>query len=370
MRWLAIVLLLSGTKPAAAGLGQMNSAFDLKAMLDVYARGDFDRAVQMAPADLGPLQLRFVQDGPAWIDADPAHAGERRALVAAFLLELAEARYESDGHRFLDLIEWMCIQLRAAGPPTEFERAWHAASHALAGRSRSRTYLLGEYARLPHQRPSTAKPSDPQHPPARHLMHALERFPDDPQFQLSRVVAWTWGRDEEPRRNASARVREALDGTRGRVPPQMEALVTLEPLTKIPDVSAEAHLRAGLIYFTVRDYAAALRAFEAAIPVATEPSMRYLAHFNAGRALEAASRADSAIDEYRRALEIIPGAESATVAIAGLQFGRDEREEAIDRINIVFNKRPGATDPGRLIGYGSYFRWPSLRNAMRAELPR
>src|SRR5690349_731070 len=106
---------------------EAQGSFDLKAMLDTYARGEYDRAVQMAPADLGPLQLRFVQDGPAWINADPAHADRRRAVVASFLLELAESRYESDGHRFLDLVEWMCIQLRAAGPPTEFERAWHAA---------------------------------------------------------------------------------------------------------------------------------------------------------------------------------------------------------------------------------------------------
>ena len=366
MRWPAIAIFLATTTL------QGQSHFDLKAMLDAYSRGDYDRAVRMAPADLGPLQLRFVQDGPAWINADPSHLDARRAVVAAFLLELAEARYESDGHRFLDLVEWMCIQLRAAGPPTEFERAWHAASHAIAGRSRSRTYLLGEYARLPHQKPSTAQPSDPQHPPARHLMHALERFPGDPQFQLSRVVAWTWGRDGEPLRNAKPSVRDAIEGARrtARVPPQLEALVTLGPLKEIPAVAAEAHLRAGLVYFTVRDYPAALREFEAAQPIATEPGLKYLAHFNAGRSLEAASRFDSAMDEYRRALEIMPGAESATVALASLQFARDEREDAIERINGVFNKRPGATDPGRLIGYGSYFRWPALKAAMRAELPR
>ena len=363
---LSPAFILAISMPLAARQG----AFDLKAMLDAYARGEYDRAVQMAPADLGPLQLRFVQDGPAWINAEPARADARRAVVASFLLELAAARYESDGMRFLDLIEWMCIQLRAAGPPTEFERAWHAASHAIAGRSRSRTYLLGEYARLPHQKPSTAKPSDPQHPPARHLMHALERFPDDPHFQLSRIVAWTWGRDAEPNRNIGDRLREIIRGPEGniRVAPQMEAIVALEPLTKVPEVAAEANVRAGLVYFTVRDYPAALRAFEAAQPIAQEPAMKYLAHFNAGRALEAASRVDSAMDEYRRALEIVPDAESATVALTSLQFARDEREEAIERINRVFNKRPGDTDPGRLIGYGSFLRWPSLKQSLRTSL--
>ena len=365
MAWISALVVACSSILAAE-----QATFDLKSMLDVYARGAYDRAVQMAPADLGPLQLRFVQDGPAWIDADPAHAADRRAVVAAFLLELAAARYESEGHRFLDLIEWMCMQIRAAGPPTEFERAWHAASHAIAGRSRSRTYLLGEYARLPHQQPSTAKPSDPQHPPARHLMHAIERFPDDPHFQLSRIVAWTWGRDSEPNRNAGDRLREIVRGPGGnvRVAPQLEAIVALEPLLKVPEVAAEAHLRAGLVHFTVRDYAAALRAFEAAQPLATEPALKYLAHFNAGRALEAASRVDAAIEEYRRALEIIPGAESATVALTSLQFARDEREVAIEQIDRVFNKPPGGTDPGRLIGYGSFFRWPSLQRAMRAAL--
>jgi tetratricopeptide (TPR) repeat protein len=369
VRRLAVTLVVLSAMPSLV-TARAQGAFDLKAMLDTYARGDYDRAVQMAPADLGPLQLRFVQDGPAWINADPARADARRAAVAAFLLELAESRYESDGHRFLDLVEWMCIQLRAAGPPTEFERAWHAASHAIAGRSRSRTYLLGEFARLPHQKPSTAKPSDPQHPPARHLMHALERFPDDPQFQLSRIVAWTWGRDGEPNRNASQGVREALEGSRGniRIAPQMEAIVALEPLLKIPATAAEANVRAGLVYFTVRDYPAALRAFEAAQAIATEPAMKYLAHFNAGRALEAASRTDSAMDEYRKALEIMPGAESATVALTSLEFARDEREAAIAQIDTVFNQRPRPTDPGRLIGYGSFVRWPQLKASLRLSL--
>lgn len=341
---------------------------DLRSMLDLYLRGDYDGAVEKASSspDLGPLQLRFVQDAPAWIAADPAHADVRRAAVASLLVEFAAARYESDGYRFLDLIEWMCVQLRRAGPPTDFERAWHAATHALAGRSRSRVYLLGEFARLPHQKPSAAPPSDPQHPPARHLLHALERFPDDPHFQLSRIVAWTWGRDDEPIRNVRARSND--DQRRpARSAPQLEAIVALDPLTKLPDVAAEAWVRIGLIHLTVRDYASALRAFETAQPLATETQMKYLAHFNAGRALEGLSRNDAAIVEYRRALEIVPDAESATIALTSLQFARDDRDEAIQQIDRVFNKRPGPTDPGRLIGYGSFLRFDNLKRDLRTS---
>src|SRR5689334_24024228 len=150
MRRLCLIAVLAW--PAL--LDAQSPSLNLKALLDQYLNGDYDGAVSKAAAvtDLGPLQLRFVQDVPVWIAADPSKADVRRAAAASLLLEFAAARYESDGYRFLDLIEWMCIQLRAAGPPTEFERAWHATSHALAGRSRSRTWKLGEYARLPHQK--------------------------------------------------------------------------------------------------------------------------------------------------------------------------------------------------------------------------
>jgi hypothetical protein len=51
--------------------------------------------------------------------------------------------------------------------------------------------------------------------------------------------------------------------------------------------------------------------------------------------------------------------------MTSLQFARDERDDAIAQIDRVFNKRPGAPDPGRLVGYGSFIHWFELRAAMR-----
>src|SRR5262245_8478941 len=244
-------LLTSLMVAATAVLGADQAALDLKPLLEIYARGDFDGAVQKASAsDLKLLQLRFVQDVPAWITDDPAQAAVRRAAAAAFLVEFAASRYESDGLRFLDLIEWMCVQLRTADPPTEFERSWHAATHALAGRSRSRTWMLGEYARLPHQKPVNPPSvsrleqrivgnNQPPPPPA-HLNHALERFPDDPHFRLTQVVTWSIGRDSEPMRNIKARLLDEFPQLRTRLPAQLDAVAGYEPLTKIADVAAEA----------------------------------------------------------------------------------------------------------------------------------
>jgi len=369
----AVVLLVA---PAARTQG---NGIDLKGLLDIYDQGRYDEAVAKAAAipDLGPFRLRFVQDSPVWVNADPARVEARRSAAAAFLLEVTAARLESDWGRFSDLIEWTCVQLRATATPTAFERSWHAASHALAGRARNRTWMLGESARLPHQKAleqprtvprwaQTMERNQPQ-PPA-HLTHALERFPDDPHFQLSHVVAWTWGRDGEPIRNVGRR--EDDEPRRIRRAPQMEALVSLEPLTAIPEVAAEAWVRMGLVHFSVNDFAAALRAFETAQPIATETSMTYLAYFSAGRTLERLQRVDDAIRAYQRALEIVPDAESATVALTSLQFMRDDRDVAVSAIDRVFNRKPGPADPGRLVGYGSFIRWDALKTAMRAALKR
>jgi len=368
----AVVLLVA---PTARTQG---NGIDLKGLLDTYYQGRYDEAVAKAAAipDLGPFRLRFVQDSPVWVNADPAHLEGRNAAAAGFLLEVTAARLESDWGRFSDLIEWTCVQLRTSGPPTEFERSWHAASHALAGRARNRTWMLGESARLPHQKPleqpgsvprwaQTMQRNQPQ-PPA-HLTHALERFPDDPHFQLSRVVAWTWGRDGEPTRNV--RARDEDDRRLPRRAPQLEAIVTLEPLTAVPEVAAEAWIRLGMVRFTAGDFGAALRAFEAAQPIATDTSMKYLAYFNAARALEGLQRVDDAMRAYQQALEIVPDAESATVALTSLQFMRDDRDVAVSAITRVFNRKPGPPDPGRLIGYGSFLRWPALKAAMRKALP-
>ena len=111
------------------------------------------------------------------------------------------------------------------------------------------------------------------------------------------------------------------------------------------------------------DFASALRAFESAQPIAAEPSIKYLAHFNAGRSLERLSRPDDAVREYRKALEVVPDAESAAIALASVQFMQDDRDAAVSLIDRVFNRSTRRDDPGRLAGYGSFVRWPALKSA-------
>ena len=342
---------------------------NLVSLLETYHSGAHDEAIAKAASikDLGPLRLQFVQQTPGWIGGDSA----RRASVAAFIVELAAARLEDDWGRLSDLIEWTCAQLlRLSGPPTAFERRWHMATTALAGRARVRVWLLGPYARLPHQKP-LRRPLGKDDPPSPlHLLHAIERFPDDPHFQLARVVAWTWGRDSEPMRNMRADWQANLDRWAPSRPAQLEAITAFEPLTRVTEVAAEAWIRTGLIQVTVADHAAALKAFAAAQPLARTPHLKYLAHFLAGRSLEALQKPDEAAAEYRRALDEVPSAESATIALAGLLFLRGDSEPSIAMIEKRFAGNDPSDDPGRLIGYGAYLHWPEIKAAMRAELKK
>jgi tetratricopeptide (TPR) repeat protein len=273
---------------------------------------------------------------------------------------------ETDWGRLVDLIEWICVDLRSGNPSRTFERAWYVASAALAGRARARVWLLGEYAVLPHQPPPRRAPTPPKNPSPQHLIHALDRFPDDPELRLARIVAWTWGRDGEPYRNLTARATTFLTSRRSPAQP----IKALETLVEDPSVGAEALVRIGQLHFAAADAAGALRAFELARPRAASPAVRYLASFLAGRALEALKRPAEAIEQYRRALEVLPDAESAAIALASLQFVGEDRDAAVALLNRAFASPAAEDDPGRLVGYGSYMHWPALRTAMRAELRR
>lgn len=360
---------------AAAAAAPRAQPATVTALFDTYLQGKPDEAVRRAAAldDLGSFRVQYIGETPGWIGAGP-DAPRRRAAAAAFLLEVTHARLEEDWGRFTDLIEWTCEQMRTNGPPTPFERAWDIASVSLAGRARARVWLLGEFAVLPHQlprrRPPAARgrgPSNNANASPMHLMHALERFPDDPELRLARIVAWTWGRDQEPVRNVSEHHTLASFDWR---PPQFEALVSFQPLFDDPAVGAEALIRAGLIRAASGDLDGALRAYVTAQAKAADPTRRYLAFFLAGRALDALGRTGEAIQQFEKALEILPSAESAVIALADLEFAGERREAAAARLATRFGETVRTDDPGRLVGYGSYMRWPELRDAMRREAVR
>ncbi len=184
-----------------------SSGLDLVGMLNAYEQGRYDEAVAKRPPcqTSAPFRLRFVQDSPVWVNADPARSDRRSGVAAAFLLEVAAARLESDWGRFSDLIEWTCVQLRATAH-ADGVRARVACRVARAGRACARARLAARPLSAPAASEAGRRTSDEgERAAAGDALDARARaFPDDPQFQLSRVVAWTWGRDGEPIRNVRA----------------------------------------------------------------------------------------------------------------------------------------------------------------------
>jgi len=340
----------------------------LPALIESYASGAYDDAIrQIATEDVGRWRVSFVRDVPGWIRSEPDRMEARRAAAASFLLEASQARLESDWGRLADLIEFTCADLRAGRPPSEFELAWHRASIALAGRARARLWLLGEFAVLPHQTPVRRPQTTPEKMNPKHLLHALERFPDDPQLQLARIVAWTWGRDNEPTRNEPAFF-DDFPPSSARANAPREAIRALEALVENPVVGTEAYVRIAQMEIVAKHPESALRAARHA-ELATSAAVRYLALYLSARALEALDRPDEAVVKYKAALSVVPRADSATLGLASLQFVRDDRANALGLIRQTFDQ-PSVLDPARLIGYGSFLHWTRLRDAMRAQLTR
>ena len=375
-RHLRLLTLLAVTALGASTMAaEKRSPTDLTLLLEDYASGRYDDAVGRAAAvdDLWGLRRQYANAALQWIAADPSHAAQRRAASAAFILELAHARLGSDwtyGAKLSEVVEWACKQLRSAGPPTRFERTWDEASVAVASRARDRKWLIGQFVTLPRRLSGVAK-YDQRETGDQHLRHIRRRYPDDPSFELAEVVAWTWtwSREWEPTRNMTApQAMAAVRHLALRPPPSLAALASLEPLTREPAVAAESFIHVGYLLASIGHNEDAQHAFDAAIPVARDDLTKYLAVFSAARTQEAVGKPQLAVSTYTQALAIIPTAESATVALSSLQFGTNDRQAAVDRVAHVFADPPTFPDPGRLVGYGSYYHWPQFRAAMRAGL--
>ena len=361
-----VVLIAALCAAATTSAGRMQDP-SVTAVLDRYGAGHRQDAVKAAASipNLTRFTARYPIEAAAWIGTGP-DAVRRRRAAAAFVLELTRARLESDWRLLRDLVEWTCADLRAADAPDAFERAWHLASLALAGRARERTWLLGEVPSLPGAKPRR-QPRTEFAP--KHLLHAAERFEADPAFRLEWIVAWTWGADREPTRGVDRALLE-VPGRRGR---RLDAIAALQPLTPDPSIGAEATLHIAQLQFVLGDFTAARNATAAAASRAKAPEVTYVAHVIGARALEALGRRDEARTEYSRALAVLPGGEAASIALAALTAADgDGAAPAADAAPAVVRMSTGShdADPWRLFPYGGFRFWPERLRALQAEADR
>jgi tetratricopeptide (TPR) repeat protein len=332
--------------------------------LDKYERGDDSAVLSLANSDVEYLSREMVRRGEEWINAGGRDARARRRLLAAtFGLELAGARFEEKWYEVRHLIEWGCNLLRK-DPPREAERLWYVASISLADGARDQLLLIG---------------ARPDLPMASHVGHAHKRFPDDARFPFATRVN-DESRVDEPKREETWESEASL---KKRAPFELEARTKLSSRVLVrryvdrlgefrddPMLGTEAHLRAGRLLYVLHEPAQALLHFTEVMRRTDDPVFVHLAHLFSARAFLQRGERDRAAAAFRQSLEVVPGAQAASMELAALLFAEGRPGAAYAVINASFAVEPQPRDPWRLYGYGTFRFWPAHIAALRREVHR
>ena len=323
--------------------------------LEQYARGEFDAALAVARAigkkpGYASLDRDLERRGPAWINAvDGPLREQRRFAAAAFALEVARsglAEWADTRH----LVEWGCNVLRD-GRPTSFEHEWQLAALGLIQAARDRRFLVGPYPGINDSDRNIRRAVS-------HLDHVQSRFPEDARFELARVVARegpTFSDSRHPvwvdaaslsranllnrdlRVDASVAqdlIERATTMQRGAPPAAdmsralWELAATFQPLLQAPAIRGEVHMRLGHTYLRLARPDLALPELAQVEKDTADLDVIYLGRYLTGRLHGDHDQVELAASWYRRALEAVPNAQSAALALAALLFIRDERDAA------------------------------------------
>jgi hypothetical protein len=308
-------------------------------LLDRYQKGDFAAIGQLTTATNSiQLQSSFMEAAAtSWIAREPSDIVNRRLVATSFAIELAHARLATDNPTLIVLLEWAKKEWRK-GVPSAAERVWTRAALALVERG-GRVHedrIKGGDPMSKILRGSGSVPwSDA------FIGDAAGRFPDDARLQLARMLF----------------VRGALKGS----------ATPLERLTDDPDIGPDVLVQ--LAMYTFRDSKRGDKRFEEvkeladqALRRAVEPWTIYLAHFLSGVSSENLGRPQDAIREYLAALDAVPRAQSASLALAQvlLRGTQADTDAAVELVTRSLAARPDGEDPWRVFEYGEYIRWPVL----------
>jgi hypothetical protein len=306
--------------------------------------------------DFAALAAPLVREARRW---SASARSPRRLAAAALLLEVARAGMETDWVDVRGLVEAGCELLREDDVPSPGEHVWQRAALALIEGASDTNFL----------RPSPTTAAGTYD----HLRHLTSRFPDDDRIALAAVVAPRAGRaDAEFPRDVVWRPIAALeaDGPASRVDliirrGKRAMIAELEPLTSRPEVAAEANLRIGYLLFQLHDDAGAMARFDRTIGSTDDPFLLYVAELLAGRMELRRGRAAEGERRLRRALAIVPHAESASEALAAQLFVTGRADEAYALAAAALPGPDARPDPWRLFGYGDFRLLPALMDDVR-----
>jgi tetratricopeptide (TPR) repeat protein len=272
----------------------------------VQGRG---KDVDLSNLDLDGIRRELSHFDPATIPVppalSPADAREvQRRYVTAFALEAAAVgsiRHAAEAAR---LVEWACPSVRTHTPLNDFDRAWQLGALAVL-EGGIQPALLQE-----------------------HVDHTRASLNDEPRLTLASGIV-----DEQISAPAEVRTREVIprdaqrtrdavlheESERGRAAER--AIQRFGEGAAVDAVKAEATLRLGHVQYRLGRYDAALATWANLDESASnDKALLYLLHVFRGTALERRARYEEARDSYTAALRVSPGAHSATMRLAALEF--------------------------------------------------
>jgi len=331
-----------------------------------------------ADRDYGAVRAAFAQVTDFEVfrhEVSKAVAHERPQIAAAFMIEVADAAYETPLVRSGDivsrvraaraLLEDGCALVRQLPPGSEFERRWQLVSLAL---------LEGEDPRLGLIKLSDVRPYDP------HWQHLRQRGADPGILALSKGVdregaVGRFFKDTgfgigELSDTSEARAHLVHDGQVA----VREAVSALTTARSFPNVSVEATVRLGFLANASQQLSVALgsraRSERTAellsdIDVQTnDPRLRYLGHLFLARANEQNHDPAAAALEYRRAVTALPG-QSAIVSLAALVYLSGHALDSGDLVRGITSERAAPDDPWLTYFSGASRELPARLAGMR-----
>jgi tetratricopeptide (TPR) repeat protein len=316
-----VLVVLSAGQGAAARQATSPSFSSISDLLTSYAEWVQGRrtGVELVAIDLDAAQRQLARFDPSSLPTavppgTPEAREEQRRLITTFALELAAVGSKKHAAAAARLVEWACPYVRAHAPQNDFDRAWQlAALSVLEG---------GIDSNGLHD----------------HIDHVRNLFPDEPRLVLARGIAeeqFSAPSEVLTRSVAAAnlaRAREIAARAEGeRYRASERAAARFKDAAKDESLRAEASLRLGHVKLLMGRYDEALAALTGAERTTDDRAVIYLVHLFRGMALENRGRVDEARASYRQALAISPGAHSATLRLAALEF-RHGRAEAPDEM--------------------------------------
>ncbi len=339
----AVTFRLAG----AAVSTNSDTQFD-DAVCDQLFDGERVRAFRQPNAN-APM-ARVVAPLPAdALKAKPAIDPGRRRVLATFALELAAPGSLRQSSAAARLVEWACDLVRSHSPMDDFDRAWQLAALSVLEGGIDARALDAHVSHFPLA-------DEPRLTLARAIVEEQSTAPAE---TLAGQAAWS-----DALRASYLLSRTSVDQSRA----AERAIALFRQATDVDALRAEASLRLGHVEIGMKRYDEALASLTGVESSTHDLSLVYLNYLFRGLAYDGLGRSSEARASYARALEISPGAHSATMRQAALAFRNGRRDDANNLLSALLADDDAGRDPWWAYYAADWRFWYPRIDAVRAIL--